>query len=147
MNFKNMALMLLLLPVASFGNKIQKRFEELRNAQVAKSQEVLEASNLVAQRAEIYLTKRKAVLKFWESKKEGLLDPFLIEFTRAFYCGGDIDVLIEKSPVNKEDIEALKFALMGTAAAIFLYTEAVFQYRTRVTELTTINIELNRLEE
>lgn len=143
MNYKKIALVLLLLPAVNYGNAAESRIKELEEAQTKKSIEVLEISNLVVQRATSYLTKRRDILKFWEPKKEDSFGEFLNEFSDTFYSGMDVDALIEESPLKVEDYDDLKFSLIRIAVEKHLYKQAVLKYEELVDELTDINIKLN----
>ncbi|HEV2601092.1 MAG TPA: hypothetical protein VGT41_02235 [Candidatus Babeliales bacterium] len=147
MNFKHIALVLFtLLPMMSICNQVENRIKELKEAQVAKSQDILETIALGIERAKIYLKERKVVLEFWELGKEDLFNDFLDELIEAFYSGRDIEVLIERSLLNNDTRADLKFLLIEVAVAKFLYRQSLSHYEKLVNELTDVNIELHRLQ-
>ncbi|HEV2601094.1 MAG TPA: hypothetical protein VGT41_02245 [Candidatus Babeliales bacterium] len=145
MNFKHMALMLLLLPVVSYGNEIESRIKELKEAQVAKSKELIEVLAMVEERSADYWHWRDMIAKYHKSRTEEDVDQLYIEFTKHFYSGNRIEQFI--AGINKKTKITVLVYIMRGIVLQFLYQETILRYDTLVNDLTAINLKVAALKE
>ena len=107
MNYKNLALMMLLLPITSLGSSNEARIKELEEAQFNMEKEIINLGDELEHAHIAYYKDRNKALKLWNTSrninKEDSFEKFINKIGKAFYASEDINPMIEEGAFYKED--------------------------------------------
>ncbi|MDR3549987.1 MAG: hypothetical protein P4L31_01110 [Candidatus Babeliales bacterium] len=157
MNLKNIALIVLLLPIASYSNSTESRIKELREAQFQKE---LEISNLT----EVLIKRHKSLARYKSNTSDFLellresneqlkidasLDQLIEDFKEEFDNAIDIKQLFSKSFLESDSevsYESLRIWTLVVTVERRLIDKLTVKCETCVKELIKINKELKNSE-
>ncbi|MDR3550015.1 MAG: hypothetical protein P4L31_01265 [Candidatus Babeliales bacterium] len=151
MNYKNIALIALLLPIASYGNSTQARIKELKEAQFQKE---LEASNLFkmimdkAESSSKYEEKAVDSMKLLTPEKdvseiETSLKQLMKEFESELLRAKNLKQIFKDGILNCSDYSRVVLLIMVLEKRIG--EKLITKYETCIEELIKINLELENL--
>ena len=156
MNYRIIALTLLLLPVASHadstenGDSTEVRIKKLEEAQRNREEEIASLSNKIQEAHESYSVYKYMAFDFWnpmdEEEKRVSFNKFIIKVSEMFDAAEDIDSIIEEAPLDKEEGMDLKVIILRVVLQYLFVERMIVQYKQLVQELVVINTELKKLK-
>lgn len=174
MNYKNIAIIALLLPltITSYSKSVETRIKELEEAQFKKELEISELGEIIDKRcASLNAYKSRALYHYWKPSQEKKINDlqkknllskeectkarsdietsfnqFIKNTGVAFSAAKDIQQLIEKEAFDQDSLEDLRIVLLRVILEQHLIEKLVEKFKICIQELTKINQELTNFK-
>lgn len=156
--YKNIALIALLLPVASYSKSNEVRIKELKEAQFQKELEISNVSEMIDKKGEFFSNYKSSALDCLttiqeknessksEDEMENLLDQFIKNIGVEFDGSKDIKQMFKNGLDSKGNNESLRVALLRVMLEQRLIQKLIIKYEECAQELIMINQELINLK-
>ena len=155
MNFKNIILIILILPMISYSKNLEVRIKELKKSHLQKELELSSLSEMITKKYEsraIYKANALSLLTVLHPEKknshaEESLNQLMKDFNTQFDNAKDVKDLFEGSVTSVEEnsYEALRVTLLIMLIEERLIGDLISKYETDLDQLIKCNIELKNL--